>query len=361
MSMKIHSKIKDYELHFYDDMSFLEEIAKLMPRIIIVDENVYELYNESLKNYFSQDEIVTFKAIETNKNIKSVLDLCDKVMEFSAKKNMNIISIGGGITQDVTGFLASILYRGVNWTFVPTTLLAQSDSCMGSKTSLNHKHFKNLLGDFYPPSTVCVNTQFTRTLTEKDFYSGIGEIVKLHLMGGANLVNTIGGDVKTIASDRSNTQLLNKLVHDSLAVKYSYIKDDEFDTGKRNLLNFGHCFGHALETSSEYKIPHGIAVVIGMLFANIVAVKRGYMSAKLEEQLREGILLDCIKCPLAPSFFDKEKILAAMKMDKKRVGNGLPLIILHENLELSKLLDMTPEELFAGMDVLNELLFGKNS
>lgn len=354
--MKVYSKIKDYELQFMDDMEFMAEIAEISPRILIVDENVYNAYQELFNRYFSKEELVMFTAVETNKNIHSVLNLCDKVMDFAAKKNMTIVSFGGGITQDVTGFLASILYRGVNWVFVPTTLLAQSDSCMGSKTSLNHKHFKNLLGDFYPPTTVYVNTQFTKTLTEMDFYSGIGEIVKLHLMGGPNLINTIGSDVKTIASDRSNTQLLNKLVHDSLKVKYSYIKDDEFDTGKRNLLNFGHCFGHALETASEYKIPHGIAVVIGMLFANIIAVKRGYMSENLEIRLREEILINCIKCPLESSFFDKEKILAAMKMDKKRMGNGLPLIILHENLELSKLLDITPEELFVGIDILKHLL-----
>ena len=281
------------------------------------------------------------------------------MMDFAAKKNMTIISFGGGITQDVTGFLASILYRGVNWIFVPTTLLAEADSCMGSKTSLNHKRFKNLLGGFYPPTTVFINTQFTQTLTEMDFYSGIGEIVKLHLMGGKALVDSIGDDVRTIAMDRTNVTLLNKLVHNSLNVKYSYIKDDEFDTGKRNLLNYGHCFGHALETSSEYKIPHGIAVVIGIIFANIIAEKRGLLASEMNKQLRDEILMDCIKCPIEKSFFNREAILAAMKMDKKRVGNGLPMIVLQDNLELQKLIDMTPEELFEGMDILDSILFGE--
>jgi 3-dehydroquinate synthase len=359
MSMKIHSKIKDYELNFSDDMSFVGEMAKLSPRIVIVDENVYKYYKDVLNQHFSLDEIVTFTAVETNKNIQSVLDLCDKVMGFAAKKNMNIISFGGGITQDVTGFLASILYRGVNWIFVPTTLLAQSDSCMGSKTSLNHKHYKNLLGDFYPPTSVYINTQFTRTLSEMDFYSGIGEIVKLHLMGGANLIKSIEVDLRNIECGRNDSNFLNRLVKESLEVKYSYIKDDEFDTGKRNLLNFGHCFGHALETSSNYAIPHGIAVVIGMIFANIIAVKRGFLSEAKEKTLLSNVLINSIKFPLEQAFFDKEKILAAMKMDKKRVGNGLPLIILRDDLELEKLTDMTPDELFWGMDALNVILFNK--
>ena len=359
MSMKIHSKIKDYELRFCEDMSFVEEIASVSPRIVIADSNVYDAYKDIFDTYFVQEEIVLFNAVETNKNIEAVLNLCDKVMRFAAKKNMTIVSFGGGITQDVTGFLASILYRGVNWIFVPTTLLAQSDSCMGSKTSLNHKRYKNLLGDFYPPTTVFINTQFTQTLTEMDFYSGIGEIVKLHLMGGKALVDSIGDDVRTIAMDRTNVTLLNKLVHNSLNVKYSYIKDDEFDTGKRNLLNYGHCFGHALETSSEYKIPHGIAVVIGIIFANIIAEKRGLLASEMNKQLRDEILMDCIKCPIEKSFFNREAILAAMKMDKKRVGNGLPMIVLQDNLELQKLIDMTPEELFEGMDILDSILFGE--
>lgn len=359
MSMKIHSKIKDYELRFCEDMSFASEIAKVSPRIVILDRNVYNAYKEVMDTNFSQEEMVMFDAVETNKNIASVLELCDKVMDFAAKKNMTIISFGGGITQDVTGFLASILYRGVNWIFVPTTLLAEADSCMGSKTSLNHKRFKNLLGGFYPPTTVFINTQFTQTLTEMDFYSGIGEIVKLHLMGGKALVDSIGDDVRTIAMDRTNVTLLNKLVHNSLNVKYSYIKDDEFDTGKRNLLNYGHCFGHALETSSEYKIPHGIAVVIGIIFANIIAEKRGLLASEMNKQLRDEILMDCIKCPIEKSFFNREAILAAMKMDKKRVGNGLPMIVLQDNLELQKLIDMTPEELFEGMDILDSILFGE--
>lgn len=355
--MKIHSKIKDYELRFCEDMSFVGEIASVSPRIVIADGNVYDAYKDVFDSNFGQEEIVLFNAVETNKNIEAVLNLCDKVMQFAAKKNMTIVSFGGGITQDVTGFLASILYRGVNWIFVPTTLLAQSDSCMGSKTSLNHKRYKNLLGDFYPPTTVYVNTQFTQTLTEMDFFSGIGEIVKLHLMGGKELVTSIGIDVKTVSSYRTNVPLLNKLVKNSLSVKYSYIKDDEFDTGKRNLLNFGHCFGHALETSSEYRIPHGIAVVIGMIFANLIAVKRGLLSKEKEQNLLHSILLDCIKCPLEKSYFDYKLILSAMKMDKKRVGTGLPLIVLQDNLELQKLVDMTPEELMWGMEELNRILF----
>lgn len=354
--MNIQSKIKNYTLSFSDNLDFLEELAKSTPRIVIVDENVYGYYGIRLNEYFSPDEIILFKAVELNKNIKNVLSLCDKVMSYSAKKNMTIISFGGGITQDVTGFLSSVLYRGVNWIFVPTTLLAQSDSCMGSKTSLNHGSFKNLLGGFYPPSQVYIDVHFIKTLCDTDFYSGVGEIVKLHLMGGEKDLNSIMEGIRSIALDRNNYTVLLKLVKNSLSIKYSYIKDDEFDTGRRNLLNYGHCFGHALETSSSYKIPHGTAVVIGIIFANIISVKRELLSEDMALFLMNELLLQCIKCPLDISYFQKEVILSAMKMDKKRVGNGLPLIVLHNSFDLSKLTDVTSEELFDGIDLLIEYL-----
>lgn len=352
MQIDIQSKIKDYKLLFTDSFDFLKDLSKCTPRVVIVDENVYKLYSEQLNDCFSVEEIVLFKAVETNKNMENVLSLCERIMSFSAKKNMTIISFGGGITQDVTGFLSSILYRGINWIFIPTTLLAQSDSCMGSKTSLNHGHFKNLLGSFYPPSQVYINVNFTQTLSDTDFYSGIGEIVKLHLMGGQKHTFSIIEKMRAISCNREDYTVLLELVRDSLSIKYSYIKDDEFDTGRRNLLNYGHCFGHALESSSEYKIPHGIAVVIGIVFANIIAVKRGLLDERMAQVLLDELLLDCIKCPLKESFFQKEVLLSAMQMDKKRVGNGLPLIVLHNSFELSKLTDVTSEELFYGIDVL---------
>lgn len=352
MQIDIQSKIKDYTLSFTEHFAFLEYLSKCTPRIIIIDENVYKYYGSKLNQYFSLDEIILFRATETNKNIQNALLLCDKVMSLSAKKNMTIISFGGGIVQDVTGFLSSIIYRGINWIFIPTTLLAQSDSCMGSKTSLNYGHFKNLLGSFYPPSQVYIDVHFTKTLSDTDFYSGIGEIVKLHLMGGENHVHSIIDKIRLISQDREDYITLLDLIKNSLAIKYSYIKDDEFDLGKRNLLNYGHCFGHALESSSDYKIPHGTAVVIGIIFANAIAVKRGLLSERIALNLMNELLLQCIKCPLEKKYFQKEVIFSAMQMDKKRIGNGLPLIVLHDSLDLSKLTDITSEELFDGIDLL---------
>ena len=354
MQIEIESKIRDYRLIFAEDDAYFERLAACAPRVVIADANVYRLYKPLFDRWFADEEIVRFDAVEANKNIGGVLALCDRVMALSAKKNLTIVSFGGGIVQDVTGFLASVLYRGVGWVFVPTTLLAQSDSCMGSKTSLNHRHFKNLLGTFYPPSEVWIDSRFVGTLSETDFYSGIGEIVKLHLMGGRATAEGIADEIARIgAGDRSR---LPELVHRALEIKYSYIKDDEFDTGRRNLLNYGHCFGHALESAADYAVPHGIAVVAGILFAELVAVRRGLRSAERVRRNAERLLLPCLRCPVKAEYFDRGRILAAMKMDKKRVGDGLPLIVADDEYEMHKLTDMTPEELFAGMDEMTRIL-----
>jgi len=356
MQINIESKIKNYSISVHTNFDFLGELALITPRAIVIDKNVWACYETIFIKFFKRNEVILFEATEVNKTVDSVLNLCDSVINSDAKKNMTIISIGGGIVQDVSGFLSSILYRGVNWIYVPTTLLAQSDSCMGSKTSLNYRNFKNLLGTFYPPTKIFVNVAFTKTLSDLDFYSGIGEVVKLHLMGGQENIELISSKINILDTKREDIEFLTGLVENSLSIKYSYIKDDEFDTGRRNLLNYGHCFGHAFEVASHYAIPHGTAVVIGMLFANLIAVKRGVLSNENETTIRNNILLHSINFQFKKDYFNKDVILSALKMDKKRIGEGLPLIFMQNNWELIKILDMTPEELFFGIDKVIDLL-----
>ena len=133
---------------------------------------------------FRNTETIVLPISEERKNLDTVQELYDQLITRPAKRNLTLISFGGGILQDITGFAASTIYRGVNWIFVPTTLLAQADSCIGSKTSLNYKNFKNLIGTFFPPISIYIYPTFITTQLDSDFYSGIGEVVKLHLMGG---------------------------------------------------------------------------------------------------------------------------------------------------------------------------------
>ncbi len=339
----IQSKLRDYKVHFQNDVSFIEGFTRFPQRLCVIDENVWKLHANGCLTGLADSELIIFPVSEERKNLDSVMELYDRLMECSAKKNMTLISFGGGIIQDITGFLASTLYRGLNWVFVPTTLLAQADSCIGSKTSLNYKRFKNLIGTFYPPSEVHIYSPFLKTLDESDYLSGMGEVAKLHLMGGSETISAFAVNLPALLN-RDDTAILSA-IQASLTVKLSFMAGDEFDTGRRNLLNYGHCFGHALETVSNYAIPHGQAVVVGMLVANRVAVKRGILSAATAQLFADQFLNLLLDFKLELSQYSSVELINAMRQDKKRVGDGLVMVMVTEAREMVKADDVTPEEI----------------
>lgn len=353
--INIHSNVRDYTVHFQDGTAFVDDLIAGFPeRLFVIDENVWRYHGSGCLSSIPEKDLMLFAVSEERKGLESVTEIYDRLMEKSAKKNMTLISVGGGIVQDVTGFVASTLYRGLNWVFMPTTLLAQSDSCIGSKTSLNYKRFKNLIGTFYPPSEVHIHSPFLRTLNEADFLSGLGEVVKLHLMGGEEMTASLAASLPAVLA--RDAEALLPAIRNSLAVKLSYMEGDEFDTGRRNLLNFGHCFGHALETVSGYAIPHGQAVVVGMIFANLAAQRRGWISSATSDRLLVSLLLKSLSIPMRDEYFDSIGILEAMKQDKKRVGSDLVMVMMRDGFSFEKVVDFSKDELFIGISEIKEVL-----
>jgi 3-dehydroquinate synthase len=350
----IRSNVKDYTVHFQAAADFIAAFDRFPQRLFVIDENVWQAHGTGCLAAIPAGERLLFPVSEERKTLDSVMEIFDALMARSAKKNMTLISIGGGIVQDVTGFAASTLYRGLNWVFMPTTLLAQADSCIGSKTSLNYKRFKNLIGTFFPPTEVHIHPPFLDTLATADYLSGLGEVVKLHIMGGQDTSRALAEALPALLQ-RDKTALL-VAIRQSLAVKLSYMEGDEFDTGRRNLLNYGHCFGHALETVSGYAIPHGQAVVIGMLFANLAAVRRGLLPAETAAAIAASLLIPCLSVTIRAEDCAADAILAAMQQDKKRVGAGLVLVVLGADQALAKLTDYTEQELRADLIELQRLL-----
>lgn len=338
--LSIKSKIKDYDVFFENSSAFLSKLVDQDNTIFVVDENVWNLHKNGDLSVLPNDKLIILQVDEEHKNIDTVCELYEKIMSYAPRKNLTLVSIGGGITQDLTGFVASSLYRGINWIFIPTTLLAQVDSCIGAKTSLNFKHYKNLIGTFYPPSKVYIYTEFLKTLKKDDYYSGIGEMAKLHLMNGDNDTELFIQSLNDL--DCLKKDVLLERIQNGLKIKKSYIEDDEFDTGKRNMLNYGHCFGHAIESSTDFVVSHGQAVVLGMILANKMAVKKGLLDTKLEEFIRKNVLepILVVKIPK----IDIEKTIAAMQQDKKNLGNGLALVMLTNDFKMVKITDMKKEE-----------------
>jgi 3-dehydroquinate synthase len=337
----IKSKLRTYRIYFVEDMVFLKNISP--PTVYIVDKNVWECHSDRCLSVLKGLNVIVLEVNEEQKNLQTVQDLYRKIVKLNAKKNLTIVSIGGGITQDITGFVCSTLYRGINWIFIPTTLLAQADSCIGSKTSLNFDNFKNLVGTFYPPTDVYIHTPFIQTQKREDYFSGLGEVVKLHLIGGRNTTNILMKNLSVI-TDQNNT-ILSEVICNSLMIKKEYIEDDELDNGRRNMLNYGHCIGHALESVSDYKIPHGQAVVVGMILANIIARKRKLLSEETESRLALQLLFPILSISASDMAFDDDLIIEAMKMDKKRIDKGIPIVMLTDIFRMQKFNDLSEQEI----------------
>lgn len=350
--MMIHSRFKDYEVKIKDSLDFLYDLVNIPNSEFVIDQNVYGLY----KKYFEsipENRLYLVEAIEENKVVDTALDICEKMTEIPAKRNAHLISIGGGIIQDITGFVANILYRGIPWIFVPTTLLASCDSCIGGKTSLNYKKFKNLLGTFYPPDELYICPEFFHTLTEKDFHSGLGEVIKFNIMAGPTGLSNIEDNIDLLLA-RDN-ECLNRFVESSLGFKKEFIEIDEFDRGERIKLNFAHTFGHAIETVTEYEIPHGTAVAIGMIMADYISAQRGLLDASVAKR-SEDVLLKVIYIQKCLTDYPIDQFISAIRKDKKQTSSELTAVLMTNVAKDLKIVhDLKEEELIDALAYFQNL------
>lgn len=296
----------------------------------IVDDRVMRLYPDALAPIANAPSVLRLDATEDAKNLSRFSGYVSHLVGKGLRRDHILVAVGGGIIQDVTCFLAATMLRGVPWRFIPTTLLAQADSCIGSKSSINADAAKNILGTFTPPQDVRICTKFLETLDEVDIRSGIGEILKVHAIEGAEAFRALAVDYPRLASDRD---LLEQYIHRALEIKKPYIEEDEFDRGIRNIFNYGHSFGHALEAATDFAIPHGIGVTMGMDMANFVAKRcynRGAAFDRMHVTLRENYRgFEGHPVPL-------DRFLTSIGKDKKNQGSNLMLILPDEDDHLAK-------------------------
>ena len=352
--MKIQSATKTYDVNIHNDFAPVKALEMDEKTFVVIDKTLYELYREELFSNIPEKQLYILEATENNKVVDTALEICGIMTEISAKRNTRLISFGGGIVQDVTGFVANVLYRGIHWTFFPTTLLAGCDSCIGGKTSLNYKKFKNLLGTFYPPDEIHVCTPFFKTLSEGDFKSGLGEVVKFNVMQKEEGVANMEAHLDQLLN--RDEAVLQRFVESSLAFKKNFIEVDEFDRGERIKLNFAHTFGHAFETVSNYAIPHGTAVAMGTIVANRISEKRGWLDESIVRRM-ENVLLPIIPVKGDALHFEMADILSAIHKDKKQVSSSLTAVLMKgKEMELQIVSDVTEEEISEAMNYLFGIL-----
>lgn len=321
-SLSIKSSIRDYEVFF--SQSVLESLkGELQPDdVIFIDKKVFDHLQEDIQQFISINKHTFIDATEEQKSYTALTPIIENLIENQFRRGNRLIAIGGGITQDMTAFIASILYRGVEWLFYPTTLLAQADSCIGGKTSINIGLYKNQLGNFYPPQKIFIIPKFVRSLSELDFKSGMGEMLHFYLVSGEDDFAFYQDHYEKAFTDEKT---LSVLVKRNLEIKKGFIERDEFDCGERLLLNYGHSFGHAIESLTNYAIPHGIAVSYGMDIANFISFRLGF----IDDGVRQRVRSQLVKIWEGTSIenIDVNDFEKALSRDKKNIGNTYQLIL----------------------------------
>lgn len=320
--LEIQSYRKPYSVHFVSDA-----VASLKAELkdgdaVIVDQHVLELYRDRLEPLIADQLVMKIEATEEHKSYDGVRPLIQNLIENGFKKNHRLIAIGGGITQDVTAFIASVLYRGVDWIFLPTNLLSQCDSCIGSKTSINFGNYKNQIGGFYPPRLILSDPSFLDTLDDREIRSGLGEMAHYFLVESEEAFARYESAVEEALV---RGPALKELIRESLAIKKKMIEIDEFDEGPRNVFNYGHSFGHAIEGYTQYAIPHGLAVAFGMDIANAQSSRLGLIDDALRQRVRATMckVWETVTFPE----IELERYISILRKDKKNVGKDVRVIL----------------------------------
>lgn len=328
ITVNIHGKNKTYPIYITHGNIAKRSIMEIIndrKYVVIISERVEKLYGKTLdfENKF------VLKDGEKNKNIKNYEKILDYCFKHQLSKNDVIIAVGGGVVGDIAGFVASTYMRGINLIQVPTTLLACVDSSVGGKTAVNNKYGKNLVGAFYQPEAVVINTNFLITLSDRDFKTGLGEVVKYGFIEKScqcseefNLINFLEENSELIL--KRNQKVLKELIEICINLKISVVQKDEKENDLRKILNFGHTYGHAIEQLSKYRYTHGECVVAGINFAFELALKNNLIDKNYKFFMGEVLKKFDFK-PVKK--YELNKVIPQMKTDKKITNNKICFIL----------------------------------
>ena len=309
-----------------------ENLISFNQCLIVADKNVPKKLIKKVLNSLLKKKITLhhFNSSEKNKNQKNIDDILSILLNKNFNRNDCVISIGGGITGDVSGFAASIFKRGLKFINIPTTLLSQVDSSIGGKTGINNKHGKNLIGTFYQPSLVVSDIIFLKSLPKREIVCGYGEILKHAIISDKKFFSFLDKNGSQIFNLKS--PLIEKAIFKSCSIKKKIVEADEKEMGIRKVLNFGHTFAHAYEATLKYskKLNHGEAVILGIKTAAKFSLSINILNIKefnlIENHLNKLDLPKSINKIFSKR--DLNKILSFMKKDKKNNSNKINLVLL---------------------------------
>lgn len=296
--------------------------------IVVISKKVHKIYSKLLN--FPKDRIFILPDGEKEKNYKNYIKILNFALSKKLKREDAIIAIGGGVVGDIAGFAAATYMRGINFIQVPTTLLAATDSSVGGKVAINSNYGKNLIGAFYQPKAVFINVNFLKTLDEKQFKSGLGEVLKYGFIEKscrpneeAHLINFLTEHYEKILAKDILT--LKQLIKLCIELKIAVVQADEHENGLRKILNYGHTYGHVVENLTKYrKYTHGQCVIEGIIFAQKLALKLNLID-KEYNYLCKDLIKKYNYTPLMK--FPKKKILNVITNDKKATNEHIKFIL----------------------------------
>jgi 3-dehydroquinate synthase len=314
MIVNVITPNKSYDVY----IEKLESIKVEGKVAIVTNPTVSGFHLKYLLKYLKCDElhIITLPDGEEYKNMNSLMYGLDRLFDAKLDRNSTLIAFGGGVIGDMTGFMASIFLRGINFIQIPTTLLSMVDSSVGGKTGINNKYGKNLIGAFYQPEAVYIDTHFLSTLPKREFAAGMAEVIKMSIMFDAVFFENL----------KDNKENIKDIIRNSIELKSNVVNQDEKEKGIRSVLNYGHTFGHVIENLTNYSVYlHGEAVAIGMIMANRLAVKLGYLTQEEEKEIKKCI--ENYNLPTTYKIKDEEEFYEHFFADKKTMNNSIKFVL----------------------------------
>ncbi len=331
--LSVDTGIKKYPIYIdsnYGSLLSAFEKAGLTGRsvCIITDTNVEPLYADEitalLEGHFTRISRYAFKAGENSKNLSTISEFYKFFIDNHLDRKSVLIALGGGVTGDMCGFAAATYMRGISFVQLPTTLLAQVDSSVGGKTGVDFLGNKNMVGAFYQPDFVYINTSTLNTLPYREVAAGLAEAVKHGYIQDKSYLDFFLDNREKIKALDSDA--LAEVVYGSCRIKSDVVSKDEKETGLREILNFGHTFGHSIETLSDFNMLHGECVAVGMLAALCFSHNRGTVAPEDIQRCRE--LLEYFELPIGIHDFDISAIYAQMFNDKKTKNGVISIVAL---------------------------------
>lgn len=358
-SLEVCTQTNKYPIYFensFDNLLDAFNKANITNRkvCIIADSNTSQYYGNELlgilKSAYQEVYLFEFEAGEKSKNLSTIQDMYNFFLEKHLDRKSIIVALGGGVVGDMAGFAAATYMRGIDFVQIPTTILSQVDSSVGGKVGVDFNGIKNIVGAFYQPLFVYINVNTAKTLPKREFSAGMAETIKYGMILDKTFYDYIKANKSKIVN--MDTDILKSMIRRSCEFKADVVSKDEKESGLREILNFGHTIGHAVESLLGFELVHGECVALGMISAAYISMKKGNIGVSEFEDLKA--IIEYFNLPVNIKPMDTNEIYNQMFLDKKVSNNTLSFVLLNKIGEFVRTKAVSKDEIFEAINIIIE-------